>query len=220
MSEIWLYGEVGESMWGDGITAKSFIDELNVAEDDTVTVRINSMGGDVFEAQAMYSALIRSPKTITTTIDGAALSAASVVAMGGDRIVMAANAQIMIHDPWAFVIGNAKDLRDLAEILDKSKETIAYTYARRKGVDYESIWDAMTAETWYTAQEALDAGLVDEVTEGAAVAALVDPRRYRHVPEGLAKRPSATRPPEQARHRLAHAERLLKLVRIGVDGHP
>lgn len=214
-AEVLIYEEIGEA-WGEGISAKVFLEELAALPEDTsqITVRINSPGGDVFDAAAIENALRRHPAKVVTAIDGLAASAASVVAMAGERIVMAENAMMMIHDPWVIVLGNATELRELADRLEQIGESIAKSYARRPGVDLDTIRAAMAAETWYTAEEAIEAGLADELTEGARVAAaLIDPKRYHHTPRQY----WAYLPPHppQARRKIEAAKRTLTLLGLG-----
>lgn len=215
-AEVWLYDEIGENWWGEGISAKAFIDELNALPlaVQTVRVRINSPGGDVFDGFAMYQALLRHRAKIIVEIDALAASAASVVAMGGNEIRMADTSLLMIHDPWSYAMGSATDMRAMADLLDQVTESILNAYSHREGVDRETIRQAMAAETWYSATAAKEVGLVDEIVPApAAVAARVPPGRYRNAP-AAALAPIRTEPPEPqtARRRLEAARRALKLA--------
>lgn len=156
---VHVYDEIG--YWG--ITASDFVRELaslNVAEID---LHINSPGGEIFDGIAICNALRSHPATVTTYVDGLAASIASVIAMAGDRIVMAPNSQLMIHDGSGLCIGSAAEMRQMAELLDRQSNNIAEVYAARAGGTVEDWRALMEAETWYTAQEAVDAGLADEV---------------------------------------------------------
>lgn len=215
-AEVWLYDEIGENWWGEGISAKAFIDELNALPPavQTVRVRINSPGGDVFDGFAMYQALLRHRAKIVIEIDALAASAASVVAMAGDTIRMADTSLMMIHDPWSYAMGSSADMRAMADLLDQVTESILNAYSRREAVDREQVRQAMAAETWYTATSALDAGMIDEVVEApAAVAARVPPGRYRNAPAGVVG-PVRSEPPDPqtARRRLDAARRALQLA--------
>src|SRR5690554_2535403 len=130
-AEVWLYDEIGEDWWGDGMSAKAFIEDLMALPSsvETIVVRINSPGGDVFEGFAMYQALLRHRAKIVTAIDALAASAASVVAMAGDEINAATTSMVMVHDPWSIGIGNAEDFRQLADTLDQVTESIVAAYA-------------------------------------------------------------------------------------------
>lgn len=137
-----------------------------------ITLRINSVGGDVFEAQAMYSYLKSHPANVTVRVDGIAASAASLVAMAGDRIIMPANALMMIHNPAGFAMGEAEDMRDMADILDKVRDSIAAVYMMRTAIAREDILRMMDEETWMTAEEAHVLGFCDEVEGAIEIAAM------------------------------------------------
>jgi ATP-dependent protease ClpP protease subunit len=155
--------------WGGywGISAK----EVNAAlaelgDVDQIQLHINSPGGEVWEGVAILNALRRHPATVTAVVDGLAASAASFIATGCDRTIMGRNTQMMIHDAWGIGIGPAADMRDLADRLDKISDNIASIYADKSGGKVGDWRDLMLAETWYDADEAVAAGLADEV-EGA-----------------------------------------------------
>lgn len=131
--------------------------------DQPVTMIINSPGGDVFEATAIASIIARHRGPVTARIEGAALSAATRVAMAASRIEMADSGMWMIHDSWTIAIGNKADMRETAALLEKIDATIAADYVAKTGRSVEEITAWMAAETWFTAAEAKDAGFVDEV---------------------------------------------------------
>ena len=189
---LYLYGEIStESWWGDEVTPKEFKKDLDACS-GPLDVHINSGGGEVFAGQAIYNMLKRYDGDVTVYIDGLAASIASVIAMAGDRIVMPANALMMIHNAWTYGMGNRNDLRKLADELEMLDGTIRDVYAARAGGEPQTFADYMDAETWFTAEEALEAGLVDEVEANKAVAAClkdgiavingqqVDVSRYAH----------------------------------------
>lgn len=214
-AEVWLYAEIGEDWMGDGISARGFIEDLNSlpASVEKVIVRINSPGGDVFEGFAIYQALLRDRRHIVTAVDGLAASAASVVMMAGDEINAANTSMVMIHDPWTIAIGNSEDFRAVSDLLDQITGQIVTAYSRREKVDSKAIREAMRAETWYTAEQALAVGLVDTMTEATvAVAAKVPPGRYTNAPRQLVGSQVAPARPQEARHRLAAAKRVLELA--------
>ena len=133
-AEVSIYDEIGAY----GVSAKSFLDELGALPDDgPLTLRLNSPGGSVFDAVAIYNALKRHAGPVTVWIDGIAASAASYIAMAGDEVVMPENAFLMIHDPSGFVMGTADDMRAMAEALDKIKGSLVAGYVgevgRRRG---------------------------------------------------------------------------------------
>jgi ATP-dependent Clp protease protease subunit len=158
-AEISIYDAIGAY----GITAEAFIAELEAITAKTINLRINTPGGEVFDATAIYNALLAHPAEILVHIEGVAASAGSYIAMSGDEVRMADNAYMMIHNAHGGVVGEAEDMRKYAEVLDKMNANIAGMYDRKsaKGVDH---WRGlMDAETWFTAEEAAAEGLVDVV---------------------------------------------------------
>jgi ATP-dependent protease ClpP protease subunit len=158
-AEIFIYDEIG--YFGD--SAKGFAKALNELDSDELTVHINSPGGDIFDGLAIYQAIKDHPARVTVKVDGLAASIASVIAMAGDELVMAPKATMMIHDGWAMSVGNAGEFRKMADLLDKQSEIIASVYGDRSGQPADFWRDRMRDETWYNAQEALDAGLIDQI---------------------------------------------------------
>ena len=165
-AEISIYDAIGSF----DVNAKQFVDELKEINADTINLRINSPGGSVIDGNAMFNALQRHPAKVITHIDGLAASMASVIAMAGDEVHMADNALLMIHNPWTFSMGDADELRADADLLDKMSASILSAYGRSQ-YEAEEIKDLMDAETWFTAQEAFDAGLVDHISTGLRAAA-------------------------------------------------
>ena len=142
-AEVLIYDEIGAY----GVTAKGFLAELGALPDDAaIDLRLNSPGGSVFDAVAIYNALKRHAGDITVWIDGIAASAASYIAMAGDTIVMPENAFLMIHDPSGLVMGTATDMRDMAETLDKIAASMTRGYAAKSGKSEEDIAALMAAE--------------------------------------------------------------------------
>ena len=157
--EIFIYDEIGYF----GHSASDMADELKAIDSDTLTVHLNSPGGDIFDGLAIYQALKDHKASVTMHVDGLAASIASVIAMAADRLIMAPKASMMIHDGWTMGVGNAGDLRKVADLLDKQSDIIASVYADRAGQPADFWRDRMRDETWYNAEEALAAGLVDEI---------------------------------------------------------
>jgi ATP-dependent protease ClpP protease subunit len=152
-AEIAIYDEIGAF----GIPAKAFLDELKaLAPAADLTLRINSPGGSVFDGVAIYNALKRHDGRVTVLIDGIAASIASMIAMAGDEVVMPANTMLMLHDPSGLVMGTAADMRGMAEALDKMKAGMVGAYRDKSGRDDAEIEALMRAETWLTAEEAID----------------------------------------------------------------
>lgn len=166
-SEILLYGPIaGESSWwGDEVTPRTFAEDLESLGGKDVTVRINSGGGDVFAAHAIHNQLVAYKGRVTVVIDGLAASAATIIAVAGDRIIMPSNALFMIHNP---AIGlsdyyGADELLKAAEALNTIKGSIVAAYRKRCKVSAEEIAAMMDAETWMGAAECLEKGFVDEI---------------------------------------------------------
>ena len=190
-ADLWIYEEIGTDFWGEGLTAKKFVEDLAALEVDHIALHINSPGGSVFDGQAIFNAIERHPATVTTYIDGIAASIASVIALAGDTVEMAANALFMVHDPYGMAMGTSADMRQMADVLDKVGDTIIGVYERKTGLAPEAILEAMAAETWYTAAEAEAAGYADSVAAPVKAAALsrfdFKSLGYRHVPDALAR---------------------------------
>ena len=187
VAEILLYDVIDGRGFG-GITAKEFVQDLQkLGEVPNITVRINSPGGSVFEGTAIYNALKSHPAKIDVFIDGMALSMASVIAMAGDKITIAENAMIMIHEPSINVSGTAKRLRKTAETLDKTKQSILTSYVKRTGKAEDEVAALMALETWMTADEALEHGFVDEISDSKGPVAEFDlsPFGFKRVPDAL-----------------------------------
>ncbi len=186
-AELLIYDIVGEDWYGEGLTAKSVVQEIAALppEVDTITVRINSPGGDVFDGVGILNALLAFRGTVNVQIDSLCASIASVIAMAGKRITMAETAMLMIHNPWTIEVGDANDFLKAAETLNQVRAgTMLPAYAR-SGLSQEQIIAIMDAETWYTAAQAKEAGWVDAITELPAKAgahAKYDLSAFKHAP--------------------------------------
>lgn len=158
-AEVMIYDEVGG--WF-GCTADDLIAELRGITAPRMRVRINSPGGSVFEGIAIANALRAHPASVTVQVDSIAASIASVIAMAGDRIEMAPNSMMMIHDASGLCLGNASDMEEMAELLDLISDNIADAYSARAGGTREQWRERMRAETWYLPEDAVENGLADE----------------------------------------------------------
>ncbi len=173
--EILIYGDIGPSWFAEqSVEARDVVDaleDLNGA--DPIHVRINSHGGALADGVAIYNALRRHEADIVTEIDGYAYSVGSLIAMAGDTIRMPDNTMLMIHAPWAGVDGNAADMREAANVLDKHASTMASAYERGGKVDADAVagWLDGSKDHYFTALEARNAGLIDIITPGLAIAA-------------------------------------------------
>lgn len=166
-AEIFIYDEIGG--WF-GVEASQFARELANLDADTIDLRVNSPGGDVYDGVAIMNALRRHKARVVATIDGLAASAASFIIMAADEIIMGRGSEVMIHDAWSGMYGNADELRSEAGHLDRISNTIAALYAERAGGEVTQWRAAMQTESWYSADEAVAAGLADKV-DGTTAAA-------------------------------------------------
>ncbi|KWH65056.1 head maturation protease, ClpP-related [Burkholderia anthina] len=167
--EIRIYNEIG--FWGTD--AQTFVTQLDAAAANasTIVVAINSMGGDVFDAFAIYNALRRHAGKVKVRVDGVAASAASLIAMAGDEIVMPENAMLMIHNAHTVTAGEAKDLRRIADLLDNAGDGILAAYAAKSGQPVDEIRALMDAETWLTAAQAKEKGFCDTIEAAVKLSA-------------------------------------------------
>ena len=157
-----IVGSDDEAAWFGGISPQAFQREL-AAMSGPVHIRINSPGGEVFAARAIAQAMREYDGEVITHVDGVAASAASVIAVAGSKCIMAPGSMMMIHRAWTIALGNSADFRACADLMEKIDSELAKTYADRSGQPADSFATAMAAETWYTPEEALAAGLADEV---------------------------------------------------------
>ena len=186
-AELLIYDVIGD--WA-GLSARQLVNTLKDIDADDITVRINSPGGSVFDGIAIYNALRYHKASIHVRIEGLAASIASVIAMAGDTVHMAENALLMIHNPFSWVGGDAEELRRMADMLDKTTEVIAQTYASRCSGELESLKKLMDEETWFTAAEAKDQGFIDQVDKPVQMAASFDLSGFVRAPDFPASKPA------------------------------
>ena len=146
------------------ISANDFIDALNQHEGD-VTIHLDSPGGSVTDGLAIYNAIVNYAGVTTVHIDTLCASIATVVACAADKVVINSNGKYMIHRAWTVAMGNCSDFRSMAEIMEMMDMDIAETYAMKAGGSVEDWLNKMDKETWYDAESALEAGLVDEIID-------------------------------------------------------
>jgi len=170
-TDILVYDEIGADDWG-GISSKDFAKDLASLGSEPLNIRINSPGGSVFDGVAMYQALKSYPGPTTATVEGIAASIASVIMLGADKVVASETSMVMIHSPWMVTFGNATELRQAADTLEKVGESILAAYALKTGGDVVELQGLLEAETWLTADEALELGLIDEITGEPAESAV------------------------------------------------
>jgi len=158
---IYIYDEIG--FWGT--EAGEFVEQLIKLDADEIDLHLNSPGGEVFDGLAIYNSLKQHKAKINVYVDGLAASAASFIAQAGDSIIMARNAQMMIHDGIAICYGNEQDMLETADLLGKISNNIADIYAQRAGEDQDYWRNLMREELWMTGREAVDMGLADSVLD-------------------------------------------------------
>lgn len=160
MTEVRIFGEIGRD-----VTAKAVAEQLDGVTDDVI-VRVNSGGGDVYEGIAIMNQLRACPGHVTVVIESLAASAASFIAVGGgDTVISRPNAEVMIHKAWTMNVGNADDMQRAIGDLQRQDVKLAGIYAAKAGGEVDEWLDRMSAETWYTAEEALQSGLVDAIED-------------------------------------------------------
>lgn len=189
-AEVLIFGEIG---WD--VRAADFAKSLAEVDAEELTVRVNSPGGDVYEGLAIMNALRGHPATVTTIVEGLAASAASVIAIGGgDRVICRPNGELMIHEAWTMSQGNAGELEKTVADLNRVSANLAEIYASKAGTDADMWRSAMKAETWFSANEALEAGLVDEVVDAretkAALVGTFNMAKFKHAGRSDAPAPT------------------------------
>lgn len=166
------------------MNAEAFVRDLGAITAPTIHLRINSPGGDVFDARAIATAIAQHPSNVIAHIDGLAASAASYVAIAADEVEMAPGSFLMIHKAWTFAFGNSDDLLSTAALLEKIDGSLATDYAQKTGKSNAQIEEWMSAETWFTAEEAVAEGFAGKVSEDdEAVENTWDLSVFAHAPK-------------------------------------
>lgn len=192
-AEVMIFGDIGASWDDKSVEAATFVRDLQNVEAKTLNVRINSRGGSVYDGTAIHNALKRHPAMVNVSVEGVALSIASLIAMAGDTITMPENSLMMIHAPWTIAIGNASEMREVADVLDKMSAAIATSYSSKSGKSNEDVLALLTdgKDHWYTAAEAVEAGFADEITAAVEAKAQFDLSHFRGAPAAAAAFSSA-----------------------------
>ncbi len=185
--EIWLYGSIGQDWFGDGVTAKQFAADLKkLGAVANIDLRINSDGGVVTDARAMYNLLVEHKARTHVHIDGIAASAASFLAMAGSEITISEGGFVMIHNARSVTMGDANDHRRMVTVLDQVNQTIIDTYVARTKQDAKKVTKWMDDETWFTGKEAVAAGFADNIVANMQVAAsLAHSEMFKNLPAAL-----------------------------------
>ena len=177
VAEVYIFDEIGAY----GITAQDFISEMKEYKDTPVNLRINCIGGDVFDGMAMYNIIKKREAKTTAYIEGIAASMGSVIALAADEVVMAENSLFMIHNAWGGAMGEAEDMRKTASILEKISGEIANIYERKTRLSLNRIVEMMDKETWLNAQEAYELGFIDLISDSIKVAAKYDVSKFKNI---------------------------------------
>lgn len=192
VTEIVIYDVIGD-YWGEGVSAKRFLEALEKVQTKNIVLKINSPGGDVFDGVAIYNDFKAHPAHKIVKVTGLAASAASIIAMAGDEILIGKNAQMMIHNAWVMAAGNKHALREVADILDEIDQGLADTYEMRTGLKRKEIIDMLDQETWMRGEQAVEKGFADGLLpEDEKAKAAFDISMYAHTPISVKKEIEAT----------------------------
>ena len=182
--DIYIFDEIGAF----GMNAQSFIEEIKEFKNSDINLHINCVGGDVFDGMAIYNILKKRTAKTTVYIEGIAASMGSVIALAADTVVMAENSLFMIHNAWGGANGEAKDMKKTAALLDKISGEIADIYVKKTKLPYDKVKDMMDEETWLNADEALNLGFVDSISDAIKVAAKYDVSKFKNITNEEIKR--------------------------------
>ena len=211
---VWLYDMiVSDSFWG-GVSAIDFAKQMTAIDAKTIHLRIHSPGGEVFAGQAMAQIIREHAAHIIAHIDGYAASAASWVALAADEVVISAGGMIMIHNANTIAYGNARDLQDTAALLEKVDGILVATYAEATGQDPQQIADWMAAETWFTAEEALQYKFADRIAKTPDSAAPGNAIQWNLTAWSKAPAPPPTNPDGDRPNPVATVDHLRRRLRL------
>lgn len=188
-ADVYIYDAI-DSYWG--VAAEDFVKGLKNIDAKNITIHINSPGGSVFDGMAMYHAIKSHPAKVTAVVEGLSASIATIVMLAADEVQVAEGSMVMIHNPWGLSIGDAEEMRNTAAVLDKIAGQMAGIYAGVMGKSQEEILAIMAAETWYTAEEAVTAGLATAKAPSYAKAQAYDLSAFKNPPK--AQEPEITEP--------------------------
>jgi len=217
-TEIYIYDAIvaddETAYWWGGVSAETLVPTIRDIKSGTVRLRINSPGGDVFAAQAICQAIRDTGAKVIAHVDGYAASAATVIATAADEVEISEGGFYMIHNAWTWAMGNANDLTATAALLSKIDSSLAAQYAKKSGMAVDDVRAAMDAETWYTAEEAVAAGLIDRVAAGKKAEASWNMSAYAKAPKVTPPEPEQPDPAATAEHRARQQQRISMLARL------
>lgn len=175
--DVYLFNEIGA--WG--VTAQDFINDIKGYKEQAINLHINCVGGDVFEGMAIYNVLKKRNRKTTVYIEGIAASMGSIIALAGDEVIMSENSLYMIHNAWGGTMGEASEMRKYANILEKLSNESADIYVKKTGLSIDKVKEMMDEETWMNAEEALQFGFIDSISDAVKVAAKVDISKFKNI---------------------------------------
>mgnify|MGYP003114475384 FL=1 len=176
-ADVYIFNEIGDY----GVTAQDFISEIKDLKNTPINLRINSLGGDVFNGMAIYNLIKKREAKTTVYIEGIAASIATIIALGADEVVMSENSLFMIHNAWGGTMGDAKEMRKSAQTLEKINKELTDIYVKKTRLPYNEISDMMDEETWLSAEEAYELGFVDTISDAIKVAAKYDVSKFKNI---------------------------------------
>jgi ATP-dependent protease ClpP protease subunit len=217
-TEIYIYDAIvaddETAYWWGGVSAETLVPAIRDIKGGTIHLRINSPGGDVFAAQTICQAIRDTGAKVIAHVDGYAASAATVIATAADEVEISDGGFFMIHNAWTWAMGNANDLTATATLLSKIDGTLAALYAKKSGMAVDDVRAAMDAETWYTAEEAVAAGLVDRIAPGKKADASWNMSAYARAPKVKPAEPEQVDPAATEEHRARQQQRISMLARL------
>ena len=175
--DVYIFDEIGSY----GVNAQSFIEEIKAYRKKPMNLHINCVGGDVFDGMAIYNVIKKRTAETTVYIEGIAASMGSVIALAADNVVIAENSLFMIHNAWGGAMGEASEMRKTANLLEKISNEIADIYVKKTKLPYDKVKDMMDEETWLNADEALELGFVDSISDAIKVAAKYDVSKFKNI---------------------------------------
>ncbi|MEN3133086.1 head maturation protease, ClpP-related [Bacillus albus] len=178
--DITIYGDIGESWWSDSTSAVDIERTLKATSANVININLNSPGGDVFDGIAIYNQLKNHPAKIIINVDGLAASAASIIAMAADELIMNTGSMLMIHEASTWTWGTKLDIRKTLNALEGIDKSLADIYMTRYQGERSEIETMIANETWFTANEAVEIGLAHKVNEHVEENEVVDPEEFKN----------------------------------------
>mgnify|MGYP003645663989 CR=1 FL=1 len=175
--DVYIFDEIGSY----GLNAQSFIEEIKAYKKRPMNLHVNCVGGDVFDGMAIYNIIKKRTAETTVYIEGIAASMGSVIALAADNVVMAENSLFMIHNAWGGAMGESKELKKTANLLEKISNEIADIYIKKTKLPYDRVKEMMDEETWLNADEALELGFIDSISDAIKVAAKYDVSKFKNI---------------------------------------